>query len=285
MIQRLIPICILSSLFILACGGGEGTGYTTAAPGRCTPGSTQVCAGPGACSGAQVCSQDGTYWSECVCGTPGTGGTNPYGTGGFVSGTGGTINPPVTGGAGPQGGAGGTPQGTGGTPQGAGGGTTCVPKTCNQIALDMTGWTPGSLAYAPNGSSSTDRNFCYDVASCHTTSAPLACGWASDGCGGLIDCGSCPEDGTVSIGCGNTAKIPVPGGNTLVPGTANICGSRCALTNTETTNRGACYQWGFGPKWAWECPSSIPPVGVSNCTPVNNQPSSGTRHIWCCNPA
>jgi hypothetical protein len=274
--QRLIPICIFTSLFIFACGGGEGTtetGYTTEAPDGCTPGSTQVCAGPDACSGAQVCSEDGTYWGECVCGTPSTGGTDPSGTGGFVPGTdpgtGSTINPPVTG-------------GTGGTPQGTGGGTVCVPKTCDQIALDLTGWTPGSLAYAPSGSSSTDPNFCYGVASCHTTSAPLACGWAADGCGGLIDCGGCPEDGTSGISCGDSSFF---NGAVAIPATANICGSRCALKNTETSNRGACYQWGFGPQWAWKCPSSIPPVGVQNCVPVNNGPWAENNNLWCCDPA
>lgn len=274
--QRLIPICILTSFFIFACGGGEGTtGYTTEASDGCTPGSTQICAGPGACSGAQVCSEDGTYWGECVCGTPGTGGTDPSGTGGFIPGTGGdpgtgggTINPPITGGT----------SGTGGTPQGTGGGTVCIPKTCDQIALDLTGWSQEALSYAPNPCTDLSViNICTEF-----TSAPLACGWAADGCGGLVDCGGCPEDGTSGISCGDSSFF---NGTVVIPATANICGSRCALTNTDTSNRGACYQWGFGPQWAWECPSSIPPVGVSNCAPVDNQSWSNTTNKWCCGPA
>ncbi len=45
----------------------------------CTPGETQVCVGPGACSGAQVCSDDGARWDACVCGGPTDGGTIPSG--------------------------------------------------------------------------------------------------------------------------------------------------------------------------------------------------------------
>lgn len=254
--QRLIPILILSALSTFACGGGDGEDtYTTAAPDGCTPGSTQVCSGPGACSGAQVCSEDGTYWGECVCGTnPGTGGAP--GTGGTDPGTGGVINPPTG--------------GTGGTPSGGGtGGDVCVPKTCDQIALDLTGWSQEALSYAPAS--------CYDTASCGSlTSAPVACGWASDGCGNLIDCSTCPEDGTASIGCGDAATLQ---DQTLAPSTANICGSRCALVNTSD----ACSQWGHGNKWAWHCPSSIPPVGLQGCTHVDNHPWSTTT--WCCNPS
>ncbi|HSQ66925.1 MAG TPA: hypothetical protein VLM85_27085 [Polyangiaceae bacterium] len=34
----------------------------------CTPGASVACAGPGGCSGAQVCSADGTSYGVCDCG-------------------------------------------------------------------------------------------------------------------------------------------------------------------------------------------------------------------------
>ena len=39
-----------------------------AAPGRCFPGATQACLGPGACKGAQTCVADGKSFSACDCG-------------------------------------------------------------------------------------------------------------------------------------------------------------------------------------------------------------------------
>jgi hypothetical protein len=37
-------------------------------PGRCFPGSTQACLGPGACKGAQTCQKDGATFGACDCG-------------------------------------------------------------------------------------------------------------------------------------------------------------------------------------------------------------------------
>jgi hypothetical protein len=34
----------------------------------CIPGSTQACVGPGACSGGQACSSDGSGFGPCDCG-------------------------------------------------------------------------------------------------------------------------------------------------------------------------------------------------------------------------
>lgn len=67
--------------------GGAPAGLGGAAT-ICTPGETQACVGPGACSGAQVCNADGMGWGACDCGT---------GTGGAAPGAGGT---PGTGGVG-----------------------------------------------------------------------------------------------------------------------------------------------------------------------------------------
>jgi hypothetical protein len=40
-----------------------------ATPGRCFPGSTQACLGPGACKGAQTCVADGSSFGACDCGS------------------------------------------------------------------------------------------------------------------------------------------------------------------------------------------------------------------------
>ena len=217
--QRLIPIYILSSVFILACGGGEGTGYTTEAPDGCTPGSTQICAGPGACTGAQVCSEDGAFWEECVCGDPGTGGTDP-GTGGTITGgsstdTGGTVS---TGGTGGTGGTdtGGSDLQTGGNDVTGGFGTggfedPCIPKTCLTIAVEL-------------NSGVTDP-------------VPDACGLVNDGCGNIIDCGGCSGGKFCGGGSLNTEYEPFSWGE-LDDGIDNLCGGGC------TSNPNSC-QEGF----------------------------------------
>lgn len=46
----------------------------------CTPGSTQACTGPGACSGGQACEPNGKSWGPCNCGS--AGGTAQGGGGG-----------------------------------------------------------------------------------------------------------------------------------------------------------------------------------------------------------
>jgi hypothetical protein len=47
----------------LSCGSSSDGGAAT-----CSPGSTQACLGPGACSGAQSCKDDGSGWNGCDCG-------------------------------------------------------------------------------------------------------------------------------------------------------------------------------------------------------------------------
>ncbi len=83
--------------------GGTVTPGAGGAATVCTPGSTQACVGPGACSGAQTCSADGSIWGACDCGQ-GVGGT-PGGVGGGAA-LGGAAGTPGLGGAG---GAGGEP--------------------------------------------------------------------------------------------------------------------------------------------------------------------------------
>lgn len=54
-----------------AGGTGGGTGIV------CNPGSTQLCLGPGACTGAQACTEAGNGWGACDCGnTTTTSGTS-----------------------------------------------------------------------------------------------------------------------------------------------------------------------------------------------------------------
>jgi hypothetical protein len=73
-------------VFILlgACGGG------TSGTGKCIPGDSKSCTGPGACSGYQVCRADGTY-DPCNCGSGAGGMSGAGGTGGGTAGTGGSV--------------------------------------------------------------------------------------------------------------------------------------------------------------------------------------------------
>jgi hypothetical protein len=45
----------------------------------CRPGETQLCVGPGACSGGQACTADGTSYGPCDCGEPSLGSAAPKG--------------------------------------------------------------------------------------------------------------------------------------------------------------------------------------------------------------
>lgn len=53
-----------SMLFLSGCGSHVESTQTTA----CTPGISVACVGPGGCSGAQVCKDDGTGYGRCDCG-------------------------------------------------------------------------------------------------------------------------------------------------------------------------------------------------------------------------
>jgi len=64
---------------VWACGGTSESSTGSV----CTPGSTQICSGPGACTGAQICNDDGSAWGACDCGDgAGGSGTDSGGTGG-----------------------------------------------------------------------------------------------------------------------------------------------------------------------------------------------------------
>lgn len=195
--------------------------------------------------------QDGIGGQEESYGGTGEGGSTPsfggrgeggQGIGGVVSGEGGI---PSYGGRVVVG-AGGLISGEGG--RGAGGIPICIPQNCADILPE---WN----------------------ASKSTLSRPSSCGIASDGCGGLLDCGDCMSDDTENTGCGQAP--PVSAGtwdwasNGIVP-TANVCGTRCFKTTSDC---------GSG-KANWICPSTIPPMGFNNCTVIAT--SATTVQSWCC---
>ncbi len=122
-----------------AGGGGQGGDAATG----CTPGATQLCYGPAACKGGQVCTASGS-WGICDCGAggwPGSGGS----AGAAGSGTGGAG----TGGA-----------NTGGS-AGSGGAAGAYPKE-----LDLHQATiydnPSNLADWPVTTTITDLEFQYN---------------------------------------------------------------------------------------------------------------------------
>lgn len=83
------------ALLVVGCsnedGGTAGVAGSAGASAGCVPGATQICVGPGACSGAQVCGAAHT-WGTCDCGggwagSPASGGSG----GGAGSGSGGAA--------------------------------------------------------------------------------------------------------------------------------------------------------------------------------------------------
>jgi len=67
--MRALSCVLVSAGFLLGlntCGGGGSA--LKAQNQNCVPGETRACVGPGACQGAQACSDDGSVWSACNCG-------------------------------------------------------------------------------------------------------------------------------------------------------------------------------------------------------------------------
>ena len=135
--------------------------------------------------------------------------------------------------------------------------STCIPKTC---AGEVPAW----------------------IASDALTK-PTACGVASDGCGGLLQCGNCTTDGTANTDCGQAPPTGQGSGywaeSGLVP-TANVCGTRCiqAPIKLGACDNGIDYDAPGYQQWSmWLCPSSIPPLGLVGCKSINS-----SSHTWCC---
>jgi len=98
-----LSIFAVTLVAISSCGskttssrGTSGSGGSPGSPasGQCAAGDTRLCVGPGACSGAQACEENG-HWSSCDCGSAGqTVGPNNAGSAGMSAGgaaTGGSI--------------------------------------------------------------------------------------------------------------------------------------------------------------------------------------------------
>lgn len=75
--RTVVFLVVVSALFatIHACGTNAEKQEV------CAPGDTRTCVGPGACVGGQICKQDESGFSDCVCGqapsSSGAGGTGP----------------------------------------------------------------------------------------------------------------------------------------------------------------------------------------------------------------
>lgn len=66
-----VHLCALPLLLLLAVGCGD-----DAVEAVCIPGSTQTCAGQGACDGDRRCNLEGSDWGDCICATPDDGGVD-----------------------------------------------------------------------------------------------------------------------------------------------------------------------------------------------------------------
>lgn len=195
------------------------------------------------CKGIQVCETD-NYWGECVCapGSFNSGGESGEGSGGDGSeeatggsentggeeSTGGSENTggattggePSTGGF--EGDTGGRDIGTGGEDMGtggSGGGNVCVPKTCDEITVELVEEFQSSLA-------SEDPLLKTDSKQGEQGSA---CGNHDDGCGGTIACDSCNGDGFSCGGARNTRldRLFDINATTYYEPIAGICAGGC----------------------------------------------------------
>ncbi len=246
--SRPVPTCTRANCTGTA-GGGTALNYTCGNPVQDGCGTTLNCGG---CPGGQTCGGGGT---PGTCGTGGTCAPRTCASLGFECGTfgdgcGGTITcsradggigcpaPQICGGGGQTGRCGGglpalPLQYTFNTP------TAATPANqCGRVLFSDFHVTNSTGATFPTFCSSTPMNaqekvfeyLLFDLSSCITPDVPppqmctprtcpqqgINCGPASDGCGGVIQCGPCTDGGT----CG--------GG-----GTANVCGSPCTPRNCQ----------------------------------------------------
>ncbi|MFA5758014.1 MAG: hypothetical protein WC942_01355 [Clostridia bacterium] len=200
-----ISYAILTAVsFLFACSS------TTVNPNSmeslCEPNEIQDCLGPDSCIGAQQCSPNGAYWSDCVCGTAtetttsvstSTGTSTNVGTGGSA----GAIN------------------GTGGSY--TGGTDVCVPLTC----ADITVIKEAELNAQLSGVDSLEQF-------AGTRAVNKSCGTIDNGCGTILDCGGCGDIPTLEdpnyprLGCG-VGEISA---SNLVFPVANLCQGGCVVS-------------------------------------------------------
>jgi len=158
----------------------------------CTPGATQLCYGPGACDGAQVCELHGLSWGPCDCG-------------GGDGGTGGQLSPPSGGGAPNEGGAAGAPAAAecdDGTLNGDEsdvdcGGTDCascpVGASCVVGSDCATAYCDASVCAAPSCSDAVQSGDETDV-DCGGSTCPVCAGGMRCRTGADCASGSCTND-------------------------------------------------------------------------------------------
>lgn len=272
-------ILILSAIILLT---GCGSTYTAAPPDlegtKCEDVGAEADCSADCGEGTQICEDDG-FWGECVCedastggtgGSDNTGGTEP-GTGGGNTETGGSSG--STGGSDNTGGTstggtdntGGNDPGTGGADNTGGtGGAGCVPKTCEEVTVELTG-------------TATEQG-----------ELNSACGSFDDGCGGELDC-SC----TYAEDCGhyipdNSESVSEPEGT---PQESNLCGGGCTEITSWAVVLEQCgvnpIETPDGPK-LFSCSDQYPEertaevVGMTTCT-LLSQFSSGWGLVgFCC---
>lgn len=123
-------------------------------------------------------------------------------------------------------------------------GSSCVPKTCATIAVELNGGTDGN---------------------------PEACGSAPDGCGGYVDCGGCSNH---HHGCGVGSYNTPNTSDVTVPGIKNLCGGNCVKAYHQDF-----YFECVPSAYEWLCSSETSEPPTENCFPLNGLPSKN----WCCN--
>ena len=195
-------------------GGGSGSGGSGVV---CTPGSTQVCVGPGACAGGQSCNSDGRAWGTCDCGGTGAGGNNTGGAG--TTGMGG-------GAAGASGGSGGTAGAIGGSGgAGAMDGGVDAPQ---DAPVDLPGTDTG--VEAPSGDAPTDAPV--DGPSCPP--GTVACGGACVPTAGAD--ASVTDAGAIGSACDTGKPGVCAAGTSACSGGAVVCNQNVQPSADNTCN-------------------------------------------------
>lgn len=288
MVKNTFVIPAISALLIACSGGFSSTDQNPFTNlGSSTGGTDTIDAGSimETNSGGETSVSMGGSQPQAVGGSPNIGGSEPMGGSAGMNGIAGETA--MNGGNTSMGGSGGSPAitegGSGGMnvispPGGSAGESTCIPKTCDQIADEAVGgW-----------------NTFDDV------SAPTACGWASDGCGNAIDCGECQGTNIESnseTNCGDGVTLGFPqeflqeryGLQYFIEPAANVCDSRC--TKKHGTNGGSALAdyCEFRDKEYWACPTDIPPVGKTGCDQYEFEggirPDDVYYTPWCCDPS
>jgi len=287
--KKLIPF--LLAITLAACGSSSSFTTKDSEGTECDKAGEESPCSTDECSGIQTCNED-KFWGECICNT-GTGGSetgdgdgdgdgdtggNPDNTGGSDSGTGGSNqntggtsaggNETGTGGD-SSGGMGGDTGGTnsGGADSGTGGmGGSCIPKTCEDMTIELNGDT--TVAQGDIGT---------------------ACGFFDDGCGGELECNCINAQGDCGMGVPINSENQIP---QSTEGQPNICGGGCILITPYTLTLSACgTDLGEEGPQLYSCSAQYLEVGNDtslaseiigkNCT-VSVDYASGVLQGFCC---